>query len=143
MAKRGRPSSASLEIAARPVEIVERQRAPHELNDEETEVWFAVVNTRPADWFSPDTVPLLTQYCREVIQARRVAELIEQATSAVDPETKQPTLSIKDYDRLLKMQARQSATIRSLATTMRISQQATTNHRGNKKQTASKKPWEG
>ena len=81
-------------------------------------------------------MPLLTQYCREVVQARRVAELIERATS--DPE-----LSIKDYDRLLKMQARQSATIRSLATTMRISQQATTNHRGNKKITSARKPWEG
>lgn len=136
MAKRGRASAASLEIQARPVETVARQQAPHELNDEETEVWFAVVNSRPADWFSADTVPLLAQYCREVVQARRVAELIEKATS--DPE-----LSIKDYDRLLKMQARQSATIRSLATTMRISQQATTNHRGNKKITQARKPWEG
>lgn len=136
MAKRGRPSSASLEIAARPVEVVERQRAPHELNDEETEVWAAVVNTMPADWFSPATVPLLVQYCREYVQARRVAELIEKATS-------DPDLSIKDYDRLLKVQARQSATIRSLATTMRISQQATTNHRGNQKKTSAKKPWEG
>ncbi|SFQ82354.1 hypothetical protein [Nitratireductor indicus] len=136
MAKRGRPSAASMEIAVERIETIERQRAPHELNDEETEVWAAVVNSRPADWFSSDTAPLLTQYCREVIQARRVAEMIERATS--DPE-----LSIKDYDRLLKMQARQSATIRSLATTMRISQQATTNHRGNKKITSARKPWEG
>ncbi|EKF39923.1 hypothetical protein NA8A_23364 [Nitratireductor indicus C115] len=125
-----------MEIAVERIETIERQRAPHELNDEETEVWAAVVNSRPADWFSSDTAPLLTQYCREVIQARRVAEMIERATS--DPE-----LSIKDYDRLLKMQARQSATIRSLATTMRISQQATTNHRGNKKITSARKPWEG
>ena len=51
MAKRGRPSAASLEISVGRIEAVERQRAPHELNDEETEVWAAVVNSRPADWF--------------------------------------------------------------------------------------------
>ncbi|WP_404861853.1 hypothetical protein [Georhizobium sp. MAB10] len=136
MTKRGRPSSASLEIAARPVEIVNRQRAPHELNDEETEVWAAVVDSWPADWFSPSNVPLLTQYCRHVVQARRIAELIEKATS--DPE-----LSVKDYDRLLKVQERESRTIASLATKMRISQQATSNHRGNQKNIQARKPWEG
>lgn len=136
MNKRGRKSAASLEIAARPVEVVQRQRPPHDLNDEEVEVWASVVEAEPADWFSPSTVPLLAQYCRHVIQARRIAELIERATS-------DPGLSVKDYDRLLKIQQRESAIIRSLATTMRISQQATTNHRGNKKPTASKKPWEG
>lgn len=136
MAKRGRPSAAALEVISQPLEAVPRLTAPHELNDEETEVWFAVVNTQPADWFDAGTAPLLTQYCRHVIQARRVAELIEKATG--DPE-----LSIKDYDRLLKVQQRESASISSLATKMRISQQATTNHRGNKKPKASRKPWEG
>jgi hypothetical protein len=137
MGTRGRPSAASLQImAAGPVQIVERQRAPHDINDEETEVWAAVVGAEPADWFSPSTVPLLTQYCRAVVQARRVAELIEKATS--DPE-----LTVKDYDRLLVMQARCSAEIAMLATKMRIAQQSTTNHRGNKKPSAARKPWEG
>lgn len=134
--KRGRKSAASLEIA-RPdsIELVERPVCPHDLNDEEAEVWSAVVNRLPADWFPAETQPLLVQYCRSVIQARRVAELIEQATS--DPE-----LSVSAYDRLLKMQARCSASIAMLATKMRISQQATTNHRGNKKQVSPAKPWE-
>jgi len=134
--KRGRKSAASLEIAATsPLSVVERPRCPHDLNDEEAEIWAAVVNRLPADWFPEETHPLLVQYCRSVIQARRVAELIEQATS--DPE-----LSVSAYDRLLKMQARCSASIAMLATKMRISQQATTNHRGNKKQVSPAKPWE-
>jgi hypothetical protein len=136
MGTRGRKSAASLQILAAPIEIVERQRAPHDLTDEETEVWAAVVGTEPADWFSPSTVPLLAQYCRAVIQARRVAELIEKATA-------DPNLDIKDYDRLLTMQARCSSEIAMLATKMRISQQSTTNHRGNKKPSAARKPWEG
>lgn len=136
MAKRGRASAASLEISVQPIQIVDRQKPPHDLTDEETEIWAAVVNCEPADWFKPSTVPLLAQYCRHVIHARRIGELIEQATS--DPE-----LSIKDYDRLLKMQERESRAMSSLATKMRISQQATTNHRGNKNQNPTRKPWEG
>lgn len=128
---------------ASPIQTMERQRPPHDLSDEEVVVWAAVVESEPADWFSPSTAPLLTEYCRHVVAARRVAELIERATSHIDPDTKEPTLSIKDYDRLLKMQRGESAAIASLATKMRISQQSTTNHRGNKKPTAIRKPWEG
>lgn len=136
MNKRGRKSADELAvIAVSPVETVERQSAPHGLTDEETEVWFAVTQCEAADWFSPSTVPLLAQYCKHVIAARRVAELIERATS-------DPDLNVVDYDRLLKMQERESRCIASLATKMRISQQATTNHRGNHKPKASRKPWE-
>lgn len=138
MKQRGRQSVAALEIMATTTSVLERvprQKPPHDLTDEETEVWAAVVGTEPADWFSPSTVPLLAQYCRHVVHARRVAELVERALS--DPE-----LSIKDYDRLLKMQERESRAIAALATKMRVSQQATTNHRGNKKSGVSRKPWE-
>lgn len=143
MQKRGRKSTASLQIAtASRIQTIERPNCPHDLNDEESEVWFTVVNRLPADWFPDETHPILSQYCRATVQARRVAELIEQATSDIDPETKSPTLTVAAYDRLLKMQVRQSASIAMLATKMRISQQATTNHRGNKKQVSPKKPWE-
>lgn len=142
-AKRGRKSAASLAIMSpSSIEMIERPHCPHDLNDEESEVWFSVVNRLPADWFPAETHPLLIQYCRSVVQARRVAELIEKATSDLDPETKEPTLTVSGYDRLLKMQARCSASIAMLATKMRISQQATTNHRGNKKQVSPAKPWE-
>jgi len=143
MATRGRKSAASLEVvSAAPVQVIARPVCPHDLGDEESEVWFSVVNRLPADWFPAETIPLLVQYCRQVVQARRIAELIEKATSDVD-DTGKPTLSIKDYDRLLKMQDRESRGISSLATKMRISQQSTTNHRGNAKgQMTGKKPWE-
>jgi hypothetical protein len=134
--KRGRPSAAAL-VLARPtdaIQIVDRIKPPHDLNDEEVEVWHAVVSIRPADWFDAGTAPLLSQYCRHVVQAKRLGEMLERATS--DPE-----FTIKDYDRLLKMQRQQSAAISSLATKMRITQQATTNHRGNKT-SQNRKPWE-
>lgn len=132
--KRGRVSSAQLEIV-KPVEIMERPRAPHDLTDEETEVWVAVVSGEPADWFSPATMPLLVQYCRHVVHARRVAELLDKATS-------NKRLPITNYDRLLKMQERESRAIASLATKMRVAQQSTRTHRGNKAPTIAR-PWDG
>lgn len=126
MKQRGRKSAASMLVRPRPIEVVERQRPPHDLTDEEVEIWAAVTGAMPADWFSPATVPVLAQYCRHVIHARRVGELIERMTG--DPE-----FSVEEYDRLLKMQERESRAISSLATKMRLTQQATTNHRGNKR----------
>jgi hypothetical protein len=134
--QRGRPSAASLATIAVPLEVVERVRAPHDLNDEETEVWVSVVNCEPADWFTQSTIPLLTQYCRHVVQTRRIAELIERGTS-------DPSLEVKDYDRLLHMQQRESAIMMTLATKMRITNQSTINQRGNKISRTRKKPWEG
>src|SRR5947208_3360196 len=67
--KRGRKSAESLAIieAPAPIETVTRQQPPHDLSDEECEIWVAVANDMPADWFSPATVPLLAQYCRHVV----------------------------------------------------------------------------
>lgn len=144
MKQRGRQSSAALEIVpASPIDRTERIRPPHDLSDEEVEVWVAVVNTEPADWLSPSVGPLLAQYCRHVVHARRIAELLEKATSHVDPETKLPTLKVEDYDRLLRMQERETGAMTTVATKLRITPQSLTNHRGNKKPSATRKPWEG
>lgn len=119
MGTRGRASAAAVEIESiAAVTRLERPRAPHDLTDEEVEVWVDVVESLPADWFSPSTLPLLTQYCRHAVQARRLGQLIEKATGRKD-------LALPDYDRLLKMQQRESLALSTLATKMRISQQST------------------
>jgi hypothetical protein len=117
MIKRGRKSIAQKQAEAL-ISRMDRPRAPHDLTDEETEFWAAIVDSLPADWFTPSTLPLLTQYCRHSVQSRKIAELIERASSS-------PDLELADYDRLLKMQQRESAALASLATKMRISQQST------------------
>jgi hypothetical protein len=135
MAQRGRKPAAALALLEQAaVETQPRLLAPHDLTDEEVEVWRSVVDAYPADWFSGATIPLLTQYCRHAVQARRIAQLIEKATS-------DPHLKIEDWRNLLKMQKQESDALCALATKMRITQQATINHRGNKKTIASK-PWE-
>jgi|SRR5215204_3695848 len=117
------------------IEVNERQRPPYDLGDEQTEIWATVVASEPADWFSPSTKPLLVQYCRHGVAARRVAELIERAQA-------DKQFSLDDYSRLLQMQQRESHVLAMLATKMRISQQSVTNHRGHKKVTLARKPWE-
>ena len=134
--KRGRPSGAELtEVPVTPLGVQQLIKPPHDLTGQEAEVWVAVINAEPADHFSASTAPLLAQYCRHVISSRRVAELIERMVGG--------ELSIRDYNELLHMQERESRVIATLATKMRISQQSTTNHRGNKnKPTQARKLWE-
>lgn len=141
MGTRGRVSAASLEVSkAKPVETIQRPDAPYDLTDEQSEEWWAVVNRLPADWFPRETHGVLSQYCRHVITARRVAQLVRAAESATDDEGK-PVLDLNEYDQLLKMQEREGRALSSLATRLRITQQATLSEKARKPSQA-KRPWE-
>ena len=132
MGQRGRKSGAALEVAT--VTAIARPDAPYDLTDEESEEWWAVVNALPADWFRRETHGLLTQYCRHVVRARRVAQLVHDAE-------KQKNIDVEAYDRLLKMQEREGRALSSLATRMRITQQATYDESKSKGKPAVKRPW--
>lgn len=134
MGTRGPKSAASLEVARPQVEAVQRPDAPYDLTDEQTEEWWAVVNRMPADWFPRETHGLLSQYCRHVVAARRVAQLVaaEEAGDGLD---------LARYDQLLKMQEREGRALSSLATRLRITQQALVSPKAKKPEMV-KKPWE-
>ena len=141
MGTRGRVSAASLEVAsAKPLETVQRPDAPYDLTDEQTEEWWAVVNRLPADWFPRETHGLLSQYCRHVVAARRVAQLVKAAEGEVDADGA-AVLDLNRYDQLLKMQEREGRALSSLATRLRITQQSTVSEKV-KKPTQAKRPWE-
>lgn len=137
MAKRGRQSAAALEITSAPglLETVERPDAPYDLTDEQATEWWAVVNRLPADWFPRETHALLADYCRHVVKSRRIAQLVADAES-------RPAIDVDTLDKLYKMADRESRAISSLATRMRISQQATSTHRADKGTKGVRKPWE-
>jgi len=113
---------------------MERPKPPSELTDEQADEWRAVVERLPAEWFPRETHGLLTQYCRHVVAARRLSQLIEQAETC-DP------VDVEGYDRLLKMQEREGRAMSSLATRMRLSQQ-TTYDKSKKKPSTTRKPWD-
>jgi hypothetical protein len=134
--KKGRQSAASLDIATAIIDVVERPSCPHDLSDEEAEIWFGIINRMPADWFPTETHPLLIQYCRHAVQARKVAELIERASG-------DPNLKITDYERLLRMQGQESRMLATLATKLRVSQQTRYDKSRKKGNAQPRKPWQG
>lgn len=132
-----RTSAAALTVVTPDGEITCESRAfpPAELTDEQRAEWLAVVNRLPADWFPRETHGMLAQYCRHVVAARRISQLIQAFES-------QDKLDIQEYDRLLKMQEREGRAISSLATRMRMSQQATSSADKRKPGQKAPKPWE-
>lgn len=136
MGTRGRTSAAELSvISGGGIETVRRPSAPDELTDEQSEEWRAVVNRMPADWFPRETHGMLAQYCRHVVAARRCAQLVVEIENA-------EAFDMGAYDKALKMQEREGRAISSLATRMRISQQATVRAEKARKPSMVKKPWE-
>jgi hypothetical protein len=134
MGIRGRTSSAQLAvITGGAVSAIRRPAAPKELTQEQASEWVAVVNRLPADWFQRETHGLLVAYCRHVVTARRVAQLIATCEAADE-------FNVDEYDKLLKMQEREGRAISSLATRMRISQHATYDKK-RRKPIEAKKPW--
>ena len=135
MGTRGPRSAASLEVAKpSKIEAIERPDAPYDLTDEQSEEWWAVVNRLPADWFPRETHGVLSQYCRHVVTARRVAQLVAACEAS-------PDLDLGQYDQLLKMQEREGRALSSLATRLRITQQATVSKK-TQKPSGLKRPWE-
>lgn len=145
MGQRGRTSAASREVAVTgDVEVLERPDAPYDLTDEQSEEWWAVVNRLPADWFPRETHALLGQYCRHVIAARRIASLVAACEALpVKPKEgeEESALDLDQYDKLLKMQEREGRALSSLATRLRITQQATRSAK-TKKPTQVRRPWQ-
>lgn len=139
-AKRGRKSAGDLVAAqtiAGAVFRMDRPDPPSELTDEQAAEWRAVVDRMPGGYFPRETHAILVQYCRHVVTARRVSQLIA-ATEMQSP------IDVDVYKDLLKMQEAEGRAISSLATRMRLTQQATVNAKVQKPIDvgAAKKPWE-
>jgi hypothetical protein len=98
-------------------------------------VWEEVTSCYPADWFNIGNAHILGQYCRHVVAARHVAELIERVIGYRD-------FDIRAYKALLETQAKETSLMCSVATKLRITPQSTLNHRGNQVPMMLNKPWE-
>jgi hypothetical protein len=114
--------------------VYSRQPLPPELSGDEAELFLDIINTEEGAWFSRGNLPLLVQYCRHVVQARRVGELIETCVGRSETE-------LPYYLSLLAAQRGETAAIAALAVKMRLAQQSTRNNRGNPPR-ATPPPWE-
>jgi hypothetical protein len=137
--QRGRISAAALNMMiggprTDVLERIERPQPPRELTSrEERDTWHLVVDAAPAEWFTPGTYPVLVQFCRHVVQARRIAEQLADA----------PPTTMEERNVMLAMQERESRTIAMLATKMRLTQQSLVNLNGHPVGGRKKKaPWQ-
>ena len=85
----------------------------------EAEMWIAVVNTRPANYFTTDQLPLLRAYVRHCYQAKKIDEEMDKI---IDRDFSQAI--VQKFDTLQKMRERESAKIMALARSMRLTHQA-------------------
>lgn len=119
MEGRGRKSTASLAVvSSNPIAAVNRPSPPSELTPEQADEWVAIVNRLPADWFPRETHPILVSYVRHVVAARHIAQLIAKLERS-------KAVEIDDYDKLLKLQERETRAITACARSMRLTQQST------------------
>lgn len=136
MTQRGRKSAASLSVSQVGVD----QRLPPQagLTPAQKAVWVAVVNSRPAEWFSDAHSGLLAQYCRHKVQSDIVANQIEQ----FNPSWMAEDEGLKRFDKLGAMLERETRAMNSLMRAMRITQQSLIRAEKSVSVARAKKPWQ-
>lgn len=108
-----RPSGASLTVV--PTGLPERLAPPDDLTPEQAARWRAVVDSKPVDWFGPDSLPLLKEYVRAEAMCDLLAVQIEAAMSGGEPG---------EIKAMLDMRDKESKRLASLATKLRLTQQS-------------------
>ena len=115
MGSRGRKSSASLAVAA-PVKLEHMPEAPAYLTPEQDDIWRLVISSAGGDLISPESYPVLVEYCRAVVSSNQIAAQLD----AFDPEWANDDEGLKRWDKLLQMQEREARKIASLAVKLRL-----------------------
>lgn len=118
MQQAGRKSAASL---ATVTPLPSRGVAPPEdLSADARAEWVRIVASKPADWFDVGSAPLLAQYCNVAVQARAIAAKVNDALArATETEWR-----FKRYEKLCALQKTLTLQLKSLAASLRLSQQA-------------------
>lgn len=138
MGTRGRESKTALSvIGVAGIEVVERPKPPAELTAEQRVEWMALVNAHAADRFPRGQHSMLAAHCRHTVALRKVGHLISECEKGERP------FDLDEYDRLLKMQERESRCLASLAVRLGFAYSTAYEKRPPKGGAAgSKPPWE-
>ena len=141
MGARGRKSSKELStISAGGLEIHRRPDPPEHLGEDAVKVWRATVNSLPADWFSPGTLPLLEAFCGLTVSQRNTIMALQRI------EREANDFQRDEWARVLKQLGELSGRIATLATRMRLTPQSRYGARGADTAARSvgdlRKPWE-
>ena len=136
MGARGRPSRAELAVVPFKAAEARRPDPPPELTEAQAEVWTSIVESLPADWVSKANAPLMAGFCRHVTAARQIARLIEVAEAS-------NAFNLGRYGQLLSMQERETRTLSTLATKLRLARSTVDDRRRTPTPPGGPRPWEG
>jgi hypothetical protein len=125
--------------AASVVALVPGTRAPvpAELSEAEAAIWRDVVDSKPAEWFGPDSLPVLKEYCRAADMCDRLVPLVEKAMASGKG---------KDIVEILAVRNKEATRVAALATKLRLTQQSRytpqASATANRKVAGGKRPWD-
>jgi len=108
-----RKSTASLSVVAIGAPV--RLAAPSDLTTDQAARWLAVVQSKPVDWFGPDSAPLLKEYVRAEAMCDLLALQIEAEIAGGEPGNLKALLDMRD---------KESKRLTSVATKLRLTQQS-------------------
>lgn len=111
MVQRGRKSGASLALVSDESQApTQLPMPPERMTDEQGLIWRTVMASPISAVIRPEAYPILEEYCRASVNARRIAALIEQIAED----------DLATFDKLLTMQARAQRAMSSLAEKLRL-----------------------
>jgi hypothetical protein len=117
------------------VRPAKRPKPPSDLTKEQATEWQFVVDRMPADWFPREMHGVLVQYCRHIIEARRIGQLIAQMVG-------KKRFDLDQYEQLLRMQDKEGRSVSMLATRMRLTQQSRYDKKRKTGNVIAQRPWQ-
>lgn len=130
-----RRSAASLSLVP-PGQPIPLARVPVGLSEGEAALWVEVVESKPADWFGADSLPVLREYVRAAVMCDTLATVVADTIKRGDPDEIKSVLDIRDKE------SRRSV---SLATKLRLTPQSKYGPRAADtadRKVAGKRPWQ-
>lgn len=138
MAKTGKTSSAALSVVPNTLSV-NRVEPPDTLDAQHLIEWYAIVDAKPADFFGKEHTPLLEALCRHIVNAKKLARLLDEfsVTEIIEDD------GIRRLEKLQKMHLAQTNAQERLMRAMRLTHQSI--YRADKapsiKGGAADKPW--
>lgn len=114
-------------------------KAPKSLTVAQAAVWASTVASKPHDWFDGGSIPLLVAYCRDVVEADRIAKLVDDFDTACMSDDD----DLRRYKALNQIANRLHKQINSNAVKLRLSPSAHTRADAAQVKAKRKMPWAG
>lgn len=93
---------------------------PEGLTADQATVWHETVHSRSSDYFGPESVPLLAEYCRVVVMCDVLDEKVQAAIAVGEPAVIKAFLDMRD---------KESRRMTSIATKLRLTNQSRYTHK--------------